>query len=78
MVGSLLVAGFAQAFIERAVGGSTLQAFMAGQGSDWFVEGMYGRFIFGLVFAAGFVALAYDFLTAGRRVPAIAAEAPAE
>lgn len=78
MVGSLLVAGFAQAFIERAVGGSTLQAFMAGQGSDWFVEGMYGRFIFGLVFAAGFVALAYDFLTAGRRMPAIAAEAPAE
>lgn len=78
MVGVLLVAGFAQAFVERALGGSTLQAFIAGQESGWFVDGMYGRFIFGLVFAAGYVALVYDMLTAGRRVPVGAIEAAAE
>jgi nitric oxide reductase subunit B len=41
MAGSLLVAGMAQAFFERAIGGSTLEAFIAGQENPWFVISMY-------------------------------------
>ena len=74
MVGSLLVSGFAQAFIERAVGGSTLEAFVNAQESAWFVDGMYARFACGLIFAAGYVALVYDLLTIGRRVATRAAQ----
>jgi nitric oxide reductase subunit B len=73
MVGALLISGFAQAFIERAQGGSTLEAFIAGQENFWFLDGMYARFAFGLVFAAGYAVLAYDLLTIGRRVPVHAA-----
>jgi len=78
MVAGLLVAGFAQAFVERAIGGSTHQAFMLGQSNPWFVEGMITRFIFGLVFAAGYVALAWDLLTIGRRTPVLAVAGAAE
>ena len=67
MVGALLVSGFAQAFVERAIGGLTLDAFIAGQQSTWFVEGMITRFIFGLIFAGGYVALVYDLITLGKR-----------
>lgn len=68
MVGALLIAGFSQAFIERAIGGSTLEAFIAGQESPWFVSGMVARFAFGLIFATGYAVLVYDFVTMGRRV----------
>jgi nitric oxide reductase subunit B len=78
MVGALLVSGFAQAFVERAIGGSTHDAFVAGQENRWFVEGMVTRFIFGLVFAAGYVALVWDLLTIGSRAPALAAAGAAE
>ena len=78
MVGALLVAGFAQAFIERAIGGSTLEAFIAGQESSWFLEGMVVRFLFAVVFAGGYVVLAWDLLTLGRRVPAAVAASPAQ
>jgi nitric oxide reductase subunit B len=77
MAGVLLVSGFAQAFIERAVGGSTLEAFIAGQENPSFVAGMYARFAFGLIFAAGYALLVYDFVTLGRRVPLRTAEAVA-
>jgi nitric oxide reductase subunit B len=66
----LLLAGYAQSFVERALGGSTLEAFIAGQGDPSFVAAMYARFFFGLVFAAGYALLVYDFVTLGRRVPA--------
>jgi len=67
MVGALLIAGIAQAFYERAMGGSTLQAFMEAQRNPWFVQGMVMRFGFGFVFAAGYALLIYDLLTLGRR-----------
>jgi nitric oxide reductase subunit B len=67
MVGSLLVSGMAQAFYERAIGGSTLQAFITASSSPWFQEGMMSRLAFGLVFAVGYVWLVYDLLTLGRR-----------
>jgi len=77
MVGALLVAGFAQAFVERAIGGSTLEAFIAGQENAWFVEGMVMRLLLGVVFAAGYVLLVWDLLALGRRAPAVAAAATA-
>lgn len=67
MVGALLVSGMAQAFHERAIGGSTLEAFIAAQASTWFVQGMVARLAFGLVFAAGYVCLVYDLLTIAPR-----------
>jgi len=70
MAGTLLVAGFTQAFVERAIGGSTFEAFVAAQETPWFVDSMYARFAFALVFVAGYVVLVYDLLTIGRRVPA--------
>jgi nitric oxide reductase subunit B len=74
MVGALLIAGIAQAFYERAVGGSTLQAFVVGQESPWFVTGMYARLGFGAIFAAGYGVLMYDLLTVGRRSAAVTAQ----
>ncbi len=77
MIGALLVSGMAQSFYERAIGGSTLQAFIAGQSSPWFTEGMAARLAFGVVFAAGYVVLVYDLLTIGRRRVAAPVPEPA-
>ena len=66
MVGALLVAGMDQAFYERAIGGSTWGAFLAMQGRPWFIEGMWTRFAFGLLFACGYAILVYDLLAARR------------
>jgi len=76
--GALLVSGFVQAFVERAIGGSTLEAFISGQENAWFVDGMVGRFLLAIVFTAGFVVLVWDVVTLGRRAPAIAAVSPAQ
>ena len=67
MIGALLVSGMAQTFYERAIGGSTFNAFVNAQGTPWFMEGMYMRTFFGLIFAAGYVVLIYDLATIGRR-----------
>jgi len=67
MVGALLVSGISQAFYERAMGGSTLQAFIEGQTNVWFVQGIVMRLVFGFVFAAGYVVLIYDLLTIGKK-----------
>lgn len=67
MVGALLMSGMAQAFYERAIGGSTLQAFIEAQSNPWFAQGMAVRLAFGFVFAAGYVCLVYDLLTMWRR-----------
>lgn len=77
MAGVLLLSGFVQSFVERALGGSTHLAFMLAQQNPSFVAGMYARFIFGLIFVAGYILLVYDFFTLGRRVPARAPEAVA-
>jgi nitric oxide reductase subunit B len=70
MVGALLVAGMDQAFFERALGGSTWSSFIALQHRPWYVEGMWGRFVFGLIFTAGYAVLMYDMLTIGKHVQA--------
>src|SRR5215470_9542223 len=78
MTGALLVSGFVQAFVERAIGGSTLQAFISGQENAWFVDGMVARFLLATVFTAGYVVLVWDVVTLGRRAPAIAAVSAAQ
>jgi nitric oxide reductase subunit B len=67
MVGALLISGIAQAFYERAIGGSTLQAFIEGQSNPWFMQGMSARLAFGMIFAAGYVLLIYDLLAFGKQ-----------
>ena len=67
MVGALLISGIAQAFYERAIGGSTLQAFIEGQSNPWFMQGMSARLAFGMIFAAGYVILIYDLLAFGKQ-----------
>lgn len=66
MSGALTVSGFAQAMQERAVGGSTWQAFINAQIHPWFSYGMVWRFGFGLVFFLAYLFLIYDLLTIGR------------
>ncbi|MGD0673492.1 MAG: cbb3-type cytochrome c oxidase subunit I [Candidatus Binatus sp.] len=77
MVGALLVAGIDQAFFERAIGGSTWNAYLSMQGRPWFIEGMWARFVFGMVFACGYAVLAYDLIAIGRRQEVGAREAMA-
>jgi nitric oxide reductase subunit B len=74
MVGGLLVAGMAQAFYGRAIGGSTLSAFLSLQHQPWYTEGLWTRMIFGMVFTGGYVLLIYDLLNIGKHRPAIAGE----
>jgi nitric oxide reductase subunit B len=66
MAGALLVAGIDQAFYERAIGGSTWNAFLSMQGRPWFNESMWARTAFGLLFAAGFAVLVYDLVAIPR------------
>ncbi len=67
MTMALLVSGYEQSFVERAVGGSSWAAYFQAQQSVWFLQGMNWRLIFGYVTAAGFVLLIWDLLTIGRR-----------
>ncbi|MFO1506312.1 MAG: cbb3-type cytochrome c oxidase subunit I [Lysobacterales bacterium] len=69
MVMGLLLAGMAQAFYGRAIGGSTLMAFTTASENPWFVSGMWARMGFGVIFALGYVILVYDLLTAPKRLP---------
>jgi len=62
MVSALLLAGMAQAFFERAVGGSTLMAFTVASENPWFTSGMWARMGFGVMFALGYVMLVADLL----------------
>ncbi len=68
MVMALLLSGMAQAFYERAIGGSTLMAFTAAAENPWFLSGMYARIGFGAIFAAGYLMLAYDLLVKPEKV----------
>jgi nitric oxide reductase subunit B len=67
MGGALLVAGIDQAFFERAIGGSTWNAYLSMQGRPWFNESMWARLAFGLIFACGFAVLAYDLIAIPKR-----------
>jgi nitric oxide reductase subunit B len=77
MAGALLVAGIDQAFYERAIGGSTWNAFLSMQGRPWYVESMWARTVFGLMFAAGYAVLVYDLLSIRKRTSAAVPESMA-
>ncbi len=66
MVGSLMVAGFAQTEIERAVGGSGWQAYIDAQLHPWMAEAMLWRLGFGFIFFVGYIFLIIDLLTIGK------------
>ncbi len=67
MVGALLVAGMSEAFYGRALGGSTLDAFMYSQSNAWFMQGMIARTGFGVIIVASYFILMYDLLRIGHR-----------
>jgi len=67
MVMALLISGYEQSQIERAVEGSSWMGYFAAQGHRWFMQGMFWRQIGGWVFTAGFVLLAWDLMTIGKR-----------
>jgi len=83
MTMALLVAGYEQSFVERALRGSTWAGYFEAQRGVWFVQGMFWRQIFGVVTAVGLVVLIWDMATIGRHetrsmvVPADHAEAAA-
>lgn len=66
MTVALLISGYEQSFIERAVGGSTWLGYFTAQVHPWFVQGMEWRMIFGVMTAAGIVLLLWDLLTIGK------------
>ncbi len=65
MTVALLIAGYEQSFIERAIGGSTWQAYFEAQTHPWFVQGMYWRVVFGAMMTVGLVLMLWDLLTIG-------------
>lgn len=67
MTMGLLVAGYEQSQIERAIEGSSWAGYFAAQSHPWFQQGMFWRMVFGGVFAAGYALLVLDLLTIGRR-----------
>jgi nitric oxide reductase subunit B len=44
--------------------------------NHWFQSGMYARVVFGILFAVGYVVLAYDLLAIGRRAALAAPPQP--
>jgi nitric oxide reductase subunit B len=63
----LLISGYEQSHIERAIEGSSWAGYFAAQAHPWFMQGMKWRMVGGWIFAAGFVLLIWDLLTIGRR-----------
>jgi len=78
MVMAMLISGYEQSQIERAIEGSTWMGYFAGQSHRWFMQGMFWRQIGGWVFTAGFVLLVWDMLTIGKREKRPAYVVPAE
>jgi nitric oxide reductase subunit B len=66
MTVALLIAGYEQSFIERAVQGSTWEGYFAAQNHPWFRQAMVWRLGMGVVTLAGLVLLIWDLLTIGR------------
>ncbi|NND59656.1 MAG: nitric-oxide reductase [Gammaproteobacteria bacterium] len=67
MTMALLIAGYEQSFIERALEGSSWSGYFEAQRHPWFVQSMVWREVFGLTMAAGLVLLLWDFVTIGKR-----------
>jgi nitric oxide reductase subunit B len=66
MTVAMLISGYEQSFIERALNGSTWSGYFEAQRAKWFVQGMYWRQVWGWVTAIGVVLLAWDLLVVGK------------
>ncbi|NOT97623.1 MAG: nitric-oxide reductase [Sideroxydans sp.] len=66
MTVAMLVSGYVQSQIERAIEGSTWMGYFAAQIHPWFVQGMWWREVFGVMFLVGFILLVWDLLTIGK------------
>jgi len=67
MTVAMLIAGYEQSFIERAVEGSTWLGYFAAQNHPWFVQAMAWRVVFGVMTIAGGGLLFWDLLTIGKK-----------
>lgn len=67
MVMAMLISGYEQSYIERAIEGSTWSGYFEAQKHPWFIQGMVWRQIFGYVTTAGIVILIWDLLTIGKK-----------
>lgn len=65
---ALTIAGYTDAIVSRAQMGSTWSAYFDAQNTIWMTQGMYWRFIMGVITFVGFIFLAKDLLTTGRSV----------
>ena len=63
---ALLIAGYEQSFIERAVEGSTWSGYFSAQNHPSFQNAMVWRWFFGLMTFAGLILLIWDLLTIGK------------
>ena len=66
MTVALLIAGYEQSFIERAIEGSSWAGYFAAQNQPSFQWAMKWRMIFGWVTTAGLGLLVWDLLTIGK------------
>ncbi len=75
MTMALLISGYEQSFIERAIEGSTWAGYFKAQTAKWFMQGMWWRQVFGYATALGYVLLVWDLMTIGKDVPQSVIEA---
>ncbi len=75
MTMALLISGYEQSFVERAIEGSTWAGYFKAQTAKWFVQGMWWRQLFGYATALGYVLLVWDLMTIGKDVPQSVIEA---
>jgi nitric oxide reductase subunit B len=66
MTVALLISGYVQSQLERAIEGSTWSGYFVAQSHPWFIQGIVWREFFGLLFTIGFVLLVWDLLTIGK------------
>ncbi len=76
MTVALLIAGYEQSFIERAVEGSTWYGYFAAQNHPWFMQAMVWRLVFGLMTLTGGGILFWDLMTIGQNETRSAKEIP--
>ena len=67
MTMAMLIAGYQQAFIERAIEGSTWYGYFLAQTHPWFSESMVWREVFGVLMTIGVLLMVWDLFTIGRR-----------
>ncbi len=63
MTMALLISGYEQSFVERALEGSSWSGYFAAQSTHWYMQGMYWREVWGVVTIVGLIILLWDLVT---------------